>query len=156
MVLAQRDIKSDGKAICLKQLFTKYPVNQRNSVLKDLRVAEHWEGRAVWRTPRMRMYVAWPRAVGVPRRLKSGVSEAEEGYDKRIVLFTVHCPSTSAQVHTARLGAESYVQLRVGEFFFFNYGFYSLWESTFKHHLALSQKSPYWSDLELNLITVFF
>lgn len=45
MVLAQRDIKSDGKAIHLKQLFTKCPVNQRNSVLKDPRVAEHWEGQ---------------------------------------------------------------------------------------------------------------
>ena len=46
MVLAQKDIKSDGKTIHLKQLFTKCPVNQRNLVLKDPAVAEHWKGQA--------------------------------------------------------------------------------------------------------------
>lgn len=34
MVLAQRDTKSDGKIICLKQLFRKCLVNQRNSILE--------------------------------------------------------------------------------------------------------------------------
>jgi len=46
MILAQIDSKSDRKAIHLKQFFTTCSVNQRNSVLKDHRVAEHWKGLA--------------------------------------------------------------------------------------------------------------
>lgn len=52
MVLARRDIKSEGKIIHLKQLFTKCPVNQRNSVLKDPGVAEHWKGQAEFKEHR--------------------------------------------------------------------------------------------------------
>lgn len=46
MVLAQRETKSDGKIIHLKQLFRKRPINQRNSFLEDPRVTEHCEGQA--------------------------------------------------------------------------------------------------------------
>lgn len=46
MVLAQRETKSNGKIIHLKQLFRKHPVNQRNFFLEDPRVIERCEGQA--------------------------------------------------------------------------------------------------------------
>lgn len=49
MVLAQRETKSDGKIMHLKQLLREYPGNQRNSSLEDPRVTEHCEGQAKFR-----------------------------------------------------------------------------------------------------------